>query len=130
MDIIYQQLNNNLPIVYGGLDAVSGGHSFVFDGYDKDGRVHVNWGWYGEDNSYFYVADLDPYHNGNSFAFNSAQDMIININPDVATEHLSATVNLAEAGTLDEKIDKAKKYDYDTLTVSGPINGYERQSRR
>lgn len=123
MDIIYQQLNNNLPIVYGGLDAVSGGHSFVFDGYDKDGRVHVNWGWYGEDNGYFYVADLDPYHNGNSFAFNSAQDMIININPDVATEHLSATVNLAEAGTLDEKIDKAKKYDYDTLTVSGPING-------
>lgn len=82
MDIIYQQLNNNLPIVYGGLDAVSGGHSFVFDGYDKDGRVHVNWGWYGEDNGYFYVADLDPYHNGNSFAFNSAQDMIININPD------------------------------------------------
>ncbi|MDD6552240.1 MAG: C10 family peptidase [Prevotellaceae bacterium] len=123
MDIIYQQLNNNLPIVYGGLDATAGGHSFVFDGYDKEGRVHVNWGWYGEDNGYFYVADLNPYHGGNAFAFNSAQDMIININPDVATDHLNANVSLSEAGTLYSRIDATKKFDYDTLKVTGPVNG-------
>lgn len=97
--------------------------SHDFDIYDKEGRVHVNWGWYGEDNGYFYVADLNPYHGGNAFAFNSAQDMIININPDVATDHLNANVSLSEAGTLYSRIDATKKFDYDTLKVTGPVNG-------
>lgn len=123
MDIIYKQLNNNQPIVYGGLDAASGGHSFVLDGYDKDGKVHVNWGWYGEDNGYFYVADLDPHHNGFSYQFNSAQDMIIDIKPEAATEMLSADVTLTEAGTLSSKIDLGKKFDYTSLKISGPVNG-------
>lgn len=123
MDIIYKQLNNNQPVVYGGLDAASGGHSFVLDGYDKDGKVHVNWGWYGEDNGYFYVADLDPHHNGFSYQFNSAQDMIIDIKPETATEMLSADVTLTEAGTLSSKIDLGKKFDYTSLKISGPVNG-------
>lgn len=123
MDIIYRQLNDSQPVVYGGLDATAGGHSFVLDGYDKEGKVHVNWGWYGEDNGYFVIADLDPYHNGKSYQFNSAQDMIINIKPEAATKRLSARVLLAEAGTLGSQIDMDKKYDYDTLKVSGPING-------
>lgn len=123
MDIIYKQLNNNQPVVYGGLDAASGGHSFVLDGYDKDGKVHVNWGWYGEDNGYFYVADLDPHHNGFSYQFNSAQDMIIDIKPEAATEMLSADVTLTEAGTLSSKIDLGKKFDYTSLKISGPVNG-------
>lgn len=123
MDIIYKQLNDNQPVVYGGLDAKSGGHSFVLDGYDKDGKVHVNWGWYGEDNGYFYVADLDPYHNGNAYQFNSAQDMIIDIKPEAATEILSAEVTLSEAGTLSSKINMNKMFDYGTLKVSGPVNG-------
>lgn len=118
MDIIYKQLNNNQPVVYGGLDAASGGHSFVLDGYDKDGKVHVNWGWYGEDNGYFYVADLDPHHNGFSYQFNSAQDMIIDIKPEAATEMLSADVTLTEAGTLSSKIDLGKKFDYTSLKIS------------
>lgn len=123
MDIIYKQLNNNQPVVYGGLDAASGGHSFVLDGYDKDGKVHVNWGWYGEDNGYFYVADLDPHHNGFSYQFNSAQDMIIDIKPEAATEMLSADVTLTDAGTLSSKIDLGKKFDYTSLKISGPVNG-------
>lgn len=123
MDIIYKQLNEGLPIVYGGLDAVSGGHSFVFDGYDSEGKVHVNWGWYGEDNGYFYVASLDPVHNGNAYEFNSAQDMIVDINPDIAGTRLQADVHLTDAGTLAAQIDWDKRYDYDTLRVAGPING-------
>lgn len=123
MDIIYKQLNNNQPVVYGGLDAASGGHSFVLDGYDKDGKVHVNWGWYGEDNGYFYVVDLDPHHNGFSYQFNSAQDMIIDIKPEAATEMLSADVTLTDAGTLSSKIDLGKKFDYTSLKISGPVNG-------
>lgn len=123
MDIIYKQLNEGLPIVYGGLDAVSGGHSFVFDGYDSEGKVHVNWGWYGEDNGYFYVASLDPVHNGNAYEFNSAQDMIVDINPGIAGTRLQTDVHLTDAGTLATQIDLDKRFDYDTLRVAGPING-------
>ena len=29
------------------------GHNFILDGYDENGLVHVNWGWYGIENGYF-----------------------------------------------------------------------------
>ena len=47
MDLIYRELNDNCPILYGGATTQGFGHEFVFDGYDKNGLVHVNWGWEG-----------------------------------------------------------------------------------
>ncbi len=41
---IYSNLAQKRPIVFSGA-GTSGGHAFVFDGYDADGNVHVNWGW-------------------------------------------------------------------------------------
>lgn len=68
MNIIYEELSAGRPIEYGGQSS-SGGHAFVFDGYDADGLIHVNWGWSGNGDGYFDIATLNGY--------SSAQDMII-----------------------------------------------------
>lgn len=64
MNIIYRELNDNCPILYGGVTTANAGHAFVFDGYDADGLVHVNWGWNGESNGYYDVASLNGFSEG------------------------------------------------------------------
>ncbi len=76
MSIVYRELNDGCPILYGG-QATSGGHSFVLDGYDENGLVHVNWGWGGTDNGFFDIAELDGYSYG--------QDMVTVRMPDDPT---------------------------------------------
>lgn len=58
-NIIYDELDNARPIVALGRSS-SGGHCFVFDGYDENGLVHVNWGWAGMSNGYFRTTALTP----------------------------------------------------------------------
>ncbi len=56
--ILRNEIDNNRPIYYSGHG--SGGHAFVFDGYQGSGFFHVNWGWGGSLNGYFYCNDLTP----------------------------------------------------------------------
>ena len=60
MDIICNHLSQGHPIIYGG-QKEGGGHAFVVDGYDEDGRVHVNWGWGGKSDGYFNISSLNGY---------------------------------------------------------------------
>ena len=73
MDIIFDEISNGRPILYGGVTAQNAGHAFVFDGYDAEGLVHVNWGWSGSGNGYFEVALL----NSNTGSYSYGQDMIL-----------------------------------------------------
>lgn len=75
MKMIYRELNQKRPIYYAGNSGSSGGHAFVIDGYDKDGMVHVNWGWGGDGNGMFDIALLNP----KSYQFSEGQNMIIGI---------------------------------------------------
>ncbi len=51
---------------------------FVLDGYDKQGMVHINWGWGPKGgNGYFDIALLNP----TGFQFSEGQDMLIGISP-------------------------------------------------
>ena len=65
MDILYRELNDRCPVLYGGQSS-AGGHCFVLDGYNQDGLVHVNWGWNGKQNGYFDIASLNGYSTGQS----------------------------------------------------------------
>lgn len=60
MNTIYSELSAGRPILYTGADPAYGGHAFVFDGIDADGRIHVNWGWNGDGDGYYDIADLNP----------------------------------------------------------------------
>lgn len=73
MGIIYEEISNRRPVYYGGATASGAGHAFVFDGYDANGLVHVNWGWSGSGNGFFDVAIL----NSTQGSFSEGQDMIV-----------------------------------------------------
>ncbi len=64
MELVCGELSAGHPLYYGGYDMYGGGHAFVVDGYDRNGMVHVNWGWGGSSNGYFNIATLDPYTQG------------------------------------------------------------------
>jgi hypothetical protein len=90
MNIIYTELMARRPILYTGVDyTTNGGHAFIFDGLDTDGKIHVNWGWNGTANGYFDFSDLAPTGIQGSTGtdhFNAAQDMMYGVTP---TEDLS-----------------------------------------
>ena len=60
---IYAELVAGRPVAYGG-NKQSAGHAFVCDGYDGEGRFHINWGWAGKSNGYFLLNLLNPSDEG------------------------------------------------------------------
>lgn len=82
-DLIYNELVNNRPVLYGG-ESSGGGHAFICDGYDGNGYYHVNWGWSGKYNGYFLLAALNPYGTGSGASsskdgYSMNQDIVIGI---------------------------------------------------
>ena len=65
-DLVYEELQNDRPLVYrGGGTIGTGGHAFVIDGYEKEtGLFHINWGWYGDANGYYNLSMLRPDSSG------------------------------------------------------------------
>jgi hypothetical protein len=52
--VIRGELDAGRPVIHMALQADGdAGHAFVIDGYDDDGRVHVNWGWGGYANGWY-----------------------------------------------------------------------------
>ena len=104
--LMYHELENSRPIVYGG-ESTGGGHEFVCDGYkyesDKD-YFHINWGWAGLSNGYFTLSALDPEAQGyggsaDYTGFNSGQEAVIGIAKNTVSVTLAdvspKTINLA-----------------------------------
>lgn len=86
MDMVYNELSNHRPILYGGNDDPAGGHAFVFSGIDSEGRVYVNWGWDGTADGFYDVNDLAPVTSTSSYNFKLSQDMIFGLKPRLAPE--------------------------------------------
>ncbi|MBO7610557.1 MAG: C10 family peptidase [Muribaculaceae bacterium] len=78
--MLRDELDAGRPIYYAGASNHSGGHAFVFDGYNKDGYFHVNWGWGGRSDGYFACTALNP--SSSPAGFNSSQEVIVGIQPD------------------------------------------------
>ena len=97
MDMVYNELSHQRPLYYQGVyvefnpsvGLMAAGHSFLIDGYNEEGMVHVNWGWYGNYDGYFDIALLDV----RGLQFNAYQDMAINFVPDASLVGLTGDVN-------------------------------------
>lgn len=61
------------PVFFSGLNYKGGGHAFVVDGYDANNRFHINYGWSGTDNGYYYLPASEYYQ---------GQNTILNLKPD------------------------------------------------
>ena len=104
MQMVYTELSNGRPILYGANDKVSGGHAFVFEGYDADGKVYVNWGWDGTANGYYNIDLLAPI--GTDYSFTESQDMILGIaKPEVDIAH---SPNIVANDDLDISVSAGK----------------------
>lgn len=85
-DLIYHELANSRPVVYGGM-STGGGHEFVCDGYKYQNNTdffHINWGWGGMSDNYFVLSALDPDQQGiggssSTDGFHYGQDAVIGI---------------------------------------------------
>lgn len=83
MEMIYSILSSGNPIFYSAKDinleeGIIAGHNFIVDGYDENGLVHVNWGWYGLENGYFDVALL----NVMQYTYDNWQAMYLGLYPN------------------------------------------------
>ena len=58
--LLLEDLSNNRPVLYGG-NVPAGGHAFICDGYDGNGKFHFNWGWHGNNDGYFLIDDEEGY---------------------------------------------------------------------
>ena len=78
-EIMYNEIDNGRPVYYMGYRVVDNsgnqchiGHAFVLDGYDSNGKVHVNWGFQPEEyNGYFDWTLLSPRNNYDYDAYDS-----------------------------------------------------------
>lgn len=117
-ELIYNSLVNDGPVIYDGQSSV-GGHSFVCDGYDRDGYFHFNWGWGGMSDGYFLLDALDPIHQGIGGAaggFDYMQDCIVGIRPDTTGQSYWEASLVSDAG-IDMTYDETE----DILTVNNLI---------
>lgn len=91
-DMIRKELEGSRPVLYAATDPQRLAHSFVLDGMDNRGFVHVNWGWGGTANGYFDVtlvgggldpSYMDPYTGSDiKYNFSEEQLMVIGFRPD------------------------------------------------
>ncbi|MBR1593329.1 MAG: C10 family peptidase [Alloprevotella sp.] len=120
MDMVYTELSEHRPILYGAVDMSNfgGGHAFVLDGYNAQGLFHVNWGWDGDADGYYDINILNP----KTYRFADDQDMIIGIYGK-QMELIEGNVHVAEPGTLAAYFEAEEALQYATLSVSGTLNG-------
>ena len=133
MSIIYDELAHGRPLLYGARDTTFGGHEFVLDGVDEEGRIHINWGWSGNGDGFFDFADLNPMTRNTMYHFNLDQDMIFGFrcNPEpTVDEKYQSLWCTSDDYSLTVQSDKNKlsvnlltggTYNYHFLTFYGSL---------
>lgn len=113
-NIIYSELRAGRPVLYAAFSSKGGGkdagHAFVFDGYDSEGLVHVNWGWDGSADGYYAIPLLNPV--GMGYEFTDDQEMVYGIQPDVEW-------NDAKEDQIPLKMHAPQAVDAESLVLGG-----------
>lgn len=120
--VIYKELSHGNSILYSGAAADGYMHAFVLDGYDADGKVHVNWGYSGQGNGYFDPTVLNMTVNGVTEEFTYWNDMAIIRTPDDEPIDYFTGINSAIVDG-EEANPNAPKYSIDGVRVSDSFKG-------
>lgn len=85
--MIKTELDAGRPILYSANDPSAGGHAFICDGYNSDGKFHFNYGWYGTCDGWYVSTALNMTHrSGEYLQFNSGHEMLIGVQPPAGWE--------------------------------------------
>lgn len=79
--MIIEDLQAGHPLFYGGA-GTRGGHQFILDGVNAEGKFHFNFGWQGNANGYFALNAVNPKPNSTTYDFNDDQSMVFRVAPD------------------------------------------------
>lgn len=83
-ELAYAELAAGRPFYISGANA-EGGHAFVCDGYNGDRKYHINWGWGGTSDGFYYLSNLTPGQQGiggSSDGYNAYRQCIMGIEPE------------------------------------------------
>lgn len=119
--LMKSELNSLRPVLYRG-SGEQGGHAFIVDGFEGDDYFHINWGWGGGYDGYFYLGNIE---------FSQDQGAVTGIYPaglpgGTPGVHLSPTAltlgGAANSGTvtLAATVNWSATTDQPWLTVSQP----------
>ena len=95
--LIYDEIVAGRPVQMGAVSDREGsgdaaGHSFILDGIDAKGYVHVNWGWGGTCDAYYAIPYMNPKNSSINYTFSQDQCAIIGIQlPESDNEVLKQT---------------------------------------
>lgn len=68
LEIIKDELRRGFPLYVAGNPSRGGqGHAWVIDGFDRDGMVHMNFGWGGQADAYYSLSALSLTTSGKEF---------------------------------------------------------------
>jgi hypothetical protein len=110
--MIRGQLDAGLPVYYRGNNQPNtSDHAFVIDGYDNEGRFHINWGWGGTHDGWYPLNALNP---GN-YDFNYGNAIRINIKPD------EGNIGSNEMALLNFSTDKTSVFQNELFIVNARI---------
>ena len=116
--MINADLEMGRPILYTGSDS-DGGHAFVLDGADVEGRYHFNWGWGGIFDGFFLIDSLNLGGGGigstSTYSFNMNQEAIFNVFPREV--EVFDTVDISD--TVCNNVETFVFYDYELPAESG-----------
>jgi len=73
--LIREQLDAGLPVMYSTANPSGVTHSVIIDGYDNTGRFHVNYGYKGQGDGWYFLTDMYQ-------SLNLNHTMRINLKPD------------------------------------------------
>jgi hypothetical protein len=100
-NLLKGNLDAGHPMIYSGTDPDNGGHAWVCDGYQGTDYFHMNWGWSGYGNGYFYLNNLSVAGNN----FSDWQGLVYNIYPPTGSypTYCTGTTNVNYSiGTIED----------------------------
>ena len=93
--MMYDELACGLPVIYSGHDSSHGSHAFVLDGY-RNGMFHINWGWSGDENTYWQLSALTP----KGYNYSTRHYAILGVSLSAADVNADGQVNVADVTAL------------------------------
>lgn len=101
--MVKEELNQRRPILYSATDPAAGGHAFICDGYNAEGLLHFNFGWYGTCDGWYASTALNMTHrDGDVLHFNSDHEILLGVVPPVycfiSADYLNASDELLTLG--------------------------------
>jgi hypothetical protein len=122
-ELMYNELKNGRPIIYGGA-GTEGGHQFVIDGYNGNELFHINWGWDGRYDNFVALSVLNSDGNFPIGARESTAEFASDQGAVINAEYGGTAPAAQRLSFYSSRIDK-NKILFDLINNTGYENSFD-----